>query len=73
MKKEIVQRGESFGILPFESTLYSTDKGEISMLTPCKATFYNFEIYCTKGYLFDDIERYATLEDTEARIKELLN
>jgi hypothetical protein len=73
MKKEIVQRGESFGLLPFESTLYSTDKGEISMLPPCKATFYNFEIYCTEGHLFDDIERYNTLEEAEARIKELLN
>lgn len=73
MKKEIVKRGESFGMLPLESTLYSTDKGEISMLTPCRATFYNFEIYCTEGYLFDDIERYVTLEDAEARIKELLN
>lgn len=72
MKKEIVIRGESFGILPNTSTIYSTEKGEISLLPPCEATFYSFEIYCIKGYLFDDIERYDTLEEAEARIKELL-
>lgn len=73
MKKEIVIRDESFGILPDTSTIYSTDKGRISLLSPCKATFYNFEIYCLEGYLFDDIERYNTLEKAEARIKELLS
>lgn len=73
MKKEIVIRDESFGILPDTSTIYSTEKGEISLLSPCKATFYNFEIYCLEGYLFDDIERYNTLEKAEARIKELLS
>jgi hypothetical protein len=73
MKKEIVIRGESLGILPDTSTIYSTEKGEISLLSPCKATFYTFEIYCLMGYLFDDIERYDTLEAAEARIEELLN
>lgn len=73
MKIEKVKRDELFGILPDTSTIYSTEKGEISLLSPCKATFYNFEIYCLEGYLFDDIERYNTLEEAEARIKELLS
>jgi len=73
MKKEIVIRDESFGMLPNASTIYSTDRGRISLLSPCKSTFYNFEIYCLEGYLFDDIERFNTLEKAEARIKELLN
>lgn len=72
-KIEKVKRDKLFGILPDTPTIYSTEKGEISLLSPCKATFYNFEIYCLEGYLFDDIERYNTLEEAEARIKELLN
>ena len=73
MKIETIKRDELFGMLPNTSTVYSTDKGRISLLSPCKSTFYNFEIYCLEGYLFDDIERYNTLEKAEARIKELLS
>ena len=43
------------------------------MLTPCRATFNSYEIYCCEGGLFDDIERYDTLGETEERINELLN
>tara|TARA_S200002703_G_scaffold81197_1_gene70073 strand:- start:1426 stop:1671 length:246 start_codon:yes stop_codon:yes gene_type:complete len=72
MKIETIKRDEFFGMLPNISTVYSTDKGRISLLSPCRATFDSFEIYCLEGYLFDDIERYDTLEEAEARIKELL-
>lgn len=56
-----------------DSNRYKTEKGEISMLTPCRATFNSYEIYCIEGNLFDDIERYDTLEEAEARINELLS
>ena len=56
-----------------DSHRYKTDKGEISLLHPCYATFQSYEIYCISGGLFDDIERYDTLEEAETRIKDLLN
>lgn len=56
-----------------DSNRYKTDKGEISLLTPCKATMNLYEIYCIEGKLFDDIERYDTLQESEQRIQELLN
>ncbi len=56
-----------------DSFRYSTEKGEISLLKPCKGTMQTFEIYCIKGCLFDDVERYNTLEEAETRINELLN
>lgn len=31
-----------------------------------------WEIYCLKGKLFDDVERFATIEDAQKRIWELL-
>lgn len=55
-----------------DSFRYKTDKGEISMLTPCKATFNSYEIYCICENLFDDVERYDTLEEAEERINSLL-
>ena len=51
---------------------YKTDKGEISMIYPCSYTMVGYEIYCIEGDLFDDIERYGTIEEAENRIKELL-
>lgn len=55
--------------------IYSSDKGEISLVE-----FPNYfgngndvwEIYCLKGKLFDDVERYDSKEKAEKRIKELL-
>ena len=70
MKLEIIKSGVK-GILS-DSNRYKTEKGEISLLQPCKATFESYEIYCIDGDLFDDIERYPSLEDAEKRIKELL-
>lgn len=71
MVREIKKTGIE-GLLS-NSNRYRTDKGEISMLTPCKATFSSFEIYCCAGSLFDDVERYGTLQEAENRINELLN
>ena len=55
-----------------DSERYISPLGEISLLTPCIATSNKYEIYCIKGNLFNDIERYNTLEDAENRIYELL-
>ena len=70
MEKKILKTGIS-GILS-DSHRYITELGEISMLYPCRATFDSFEIYCIEGSLFEDIERYETLEEAENRINELL-
>lgn len=51
---------------------YKTEKGEISLLHPCRVTFGSYEIYCIDGDLFEDIERYDTLKEAEARIYQLL-
>jgi len=56
----------------FTSHRYKTDKGEISMVYPCSDTMFEYEIFCILGDLFDDIERYETIEESENRIKELL-
>lgn len=55
-----------------DSHRYKTDKGEISLVHPCPVTMEQYEIYCIEGNLFEDIERFDTLEEAEARIKELL-
>lgn len=52
---------------------FTSDKGVISMVEPCMATFNTYEIYSIKGDLFEDIERFDSLEEAEARIKELLS
>ena len=57
----------------FPSYRYKTEKGEISRIDPSEFTMGAQEIYCIEGDLFDDIERYATLEEAETRIKELLD
>ena len=51
---------------------YTSPKGEISLLSPCYATMDMFEIYCIDGDLFEDIERYETIQDAEIRISKLL-
>lgn len=55
------------------SNRYKTEKGEISLVGPCYATLNYYEIYCLSGNLFDDIERFETLEEAETRIRELLD
>jgi hypothetical protein len=62
------------GITPLigDSHRYKTDKGEISLVYPSMLTFDLYEIYCTEGDLFDDTERYNSIEDAEERIESLL-
>ena len=55
-----------------DSNRYETEKGIISLVYPCFATMDKYEIYCIKGDLFEDIERFGTLEEAEQRIRGLL-
>lgn len=57
----------SFG----EHYWYSCDNNKISLVYPCFYTSDMFEIFCLKGNLFEDIERYGTLKEAENRINEL--
>jgi len=52
---------------------YETEKGIISLIDPSWVSMDMYEIFCIKGDLLDDIERFDTLEEAEARINELLN
>lgn len=56
-----------------DSHRYKNDKGEISLLHPCYASMELYEIFCIEGDLFEDIERYDTLEEAEERINSLLS
>ena len=56
-----------------DSHRYSNTNGEISLIFPCFATSDMFEIFCIEGDLFYDVERFSTLEESEDRIKELLD
>lgn len=51
---------------------YKTEKGEISLIHPHRYTMNMYEIDCIEGDLFEDVERYSTLEEAEQRINELL-
>lgn len=68
MEKYIKQ----FTTSPKVSHRYKTHIGEISLLPPCRATLYSFEILSIDGDLFENIERYDTLQEAEKRIYELL-
>ena len=76
IRKKVVKRDlELNSIAPgflSDSNRYSSEKGLISLLEPCGATMGCYEIYCLGGNLFDDIERYDTLDEVENRIKKLL-
>lgn len=63
---------EGMGLLVGASRRYKTNIGEISCVHPYRATMDSFEIFCIEGSLFEDIERYDTLEETEEKITELL-
>jgi len=52
---------------------YSTKKGEISLITPSFISNHMWEIYCTEGDLFEDIERYDTKGEAEAKIRHYLS
>ena len=70
MKKSIIK--SAIRDFVSNSHRYETEKGEISLLTPCRATYELFEIYCIQGNLFEGIETFVTLEEAEQRISELL-
>jgi len=64
--------------------IYTTDKGQISLVQlygyPMgikneKEQWESFmwEIYCLKGDLFNDVERFLTKKEAVARIKELFD
>lgn len=56
-----------------KNKVYTTDLGSISMIPPSYVSDYSYEIYCLEGDLFDDIERFKTLEAAEERVNNLLN
>jgi len=68
--KSVVQRDVALHELIGESYRYKSYKGEVSLLHPCFATMNMYEIYCPE--LFEDVERYDTLEEVEERIVVLL-
>jgi len=55
-----------------DSHRYKNDRGEISLIYPCKVTNNTYEIYGMTFNILEDIERYSTLKEAEDRIKELL-
>ena len=67
VKNKMVIDGE---LIISDSHRYKTKNCEISMLTPCKATFSTFEIYELSGSI--DVERYKTKKEAEKRIYQIL-
>lgn len=51
---------------------YSKGRDRISLLE-VKGLNWNWESYCLDGFLFDDIEKFDSMEEAEPRIKQLLN
>lgn len=66
MKKTHKQNRHGMG-----QCLYTYNNLEISLIYPSDFTSFTYEIYCTGGELFEDIERYDTEAEAEERIKEL--
>lgn len=58
-------------IIPDYQIIATGDKGEISVIH-CGASFYQFEIYCLNGDLFDGIRRYKRMTDAARTIIGLL-
>lgn len=63
--------------VPSDSTLvcshrYTSVKGCISLIEPTSHTSENYEIYCIDGGLFEDVERFSTLDEAMTRIRSLL-
>jgi hypothetical protein len=55
--------------------IYSSKKGKISLILLKKyfCGIDTWEIYCLKGDLFEDVERFDTKEEAEKRIREILD
>lgn len=75
MRREMRKVGVSFGILGEEQQIFSSEKGKISLIE--LPNYFKdgkdlWEIYCLKGNLFDDIERFCTQKKAIERIYELL-
>jgi len=55
--------------------IYESERGEISLIELPNYLLDNktlWEIYCLKGGLFDDVERFSSKKEAEKHIKELL-
>ena len=72
-KSAIVMNIQENSETRIDSHRYSNEKGEISLIYPSWVSMDSYEIYCIRGSLFDDIERFDSLEDAENRIFKLLN
>jgi hypothetical protein len=71
-KKKGIKFRQIFGKYQY---IYTTNKGEISLVL--LKDYYKkgeniWEIYCLKGNLFSDTERFSTKKDAEQRIFKLL-
>ena len=70
IEKSIVKSGFDNGLLS-DSHRYKYGEYIISMVAPCTFNNQSYEIFSIEGDLFDDCERYNTLDEGEDRIKEL--
>lgn len=65
---------KSFQNGPFsDAVIYSSDKGEISLVYPCYLKNAQYELYDLKGNLFAKTETYTSVEQAEQRIEKLLS
>ena len=71
MKFDVNKRDEFTSFLP-NNTIFTGEKGQISLLPPNHFTFGMYEIYCLEGDLIDDTERYSSKQEALERISELL-
>ena len=71
MEKSVDVSGSIAGMLG-PSNRYLNEKGCISLIHPCRTTMNLFEIYCIEGDLFDDIERFDSLDEAESAIRTYL-
>lgn len=70
MKETYIKKSDSPAM--GDSHRFVTDKGEISLVYPIYYTSNTYEIYCISGELFEDVERFDTLDEAIARITSLL-
>ena len=69
VKKSMPSANRLFGQWQY---IYSSDKGEISLIELLTSYKMNWETHCFEGNLFEDCEQFNTKEEAEVRIKELL-
>jgi hypothetical protein len=66
-------KGGAFGKWQY---IFSSEKGEVSLIE--LLNYFGdgvdlWEIYCLKGNLFEDVERFPTKKEAEETISKLLN